>query len=136
MKLYNVLTSGIVFLNRYLMYTFTPQVWLSGNIGKSLVKISFKHKKRLKTGFLRRFERFYYARKVLPWHTNSIFFIGLTSFSFCNIVAHPPLKTQQPDGLHRRAVDFLHMICTVIHRSAIINFDSFSVLHRILHSQH
>ena len=38
------------------------QVWLSRNIGKSLVNLRLKHKKRLKTGLMRRYETFHHAR--------------------------------------------------------------------------
>ena len=38
------------------------QVWLSRNIGKSLVNLRLKHKKRLKTGVMRRYETFYHVR--------------------------------------------------------------------------
>ncbi|MFQ7488652.1 MAG: hypothetical protein ACLRNC_17440, partial [Gemmiger formicilis] len=42
------------------------QVWLSRNIGKSLVNLRLKHKKRLKTGLMRRYETFHHAREILP----------------------------------------------------------------------
>jgi len=48
------------------------QVWLSRNIGKSLVNLRLKHKKRLKTGLMRRYETFHHAREILPWQMNKI----------------------------------------------------------------
>ena len=51
------------------------QVWLSRNIGKSLVNLRLKHKKRLKTGLMRRYETFHHAREILPWQTNKTFII-------------------------------------------------------------
>ena len=53
------------------------QVWLSRNIGKSLVNLRLKHKKRLKTGLMRRYETFHHAREILPWQIKSTFIIVL-----------------------------------------------------------
>ncbi|WP_419056056.1 hypothetical protein, partial [Hominenteromicrobium sp.] len=58
------------------------QVWLSRNIGKSLVNLRLKHKKRLNTGLMRLYETFHHAREILPWQINKIFviFVPLSSF--------------------------------------------------------
>ena len=53
------------------------QVWLSRNIGKSLVNLRLKHKKRLKTGLMRRYETFHHAREILPWQMKSTLIIVL-----------------------------------------------------------
>jgi len=56
----------IAVLKLFVVLPMLLQVRLSGNIGKTLVKIRSKHEKRLKTAFLRGFEGVFHKRKILP----------------------------------------------------------------------